>query len=192
MWIVRNYLSKMDDESFRIIGKALFVAQKFEMTCKDTLEWFLVVQNVVIAGVPFLGEEHLAYSEKLEKLFLGQIVNTANNQLRNPSTGTKFLTEDNHQILDKGIKGRNWIAHEGCGDIIQSHFANKPAEIDTGILTQHLEGILTADWLMSKWSYEFHEREPAPYIDKQGYISGVCRWVLSGENAYQYTTDAPH
>ena len=160
----------MDDDDFVLIGKALFLAQKFEMTCKDILAWILAAQRLSESAGPTL-EEFASHSDELRRLFLKPIIKLANAKLQ------RLMTKANYQVLDDGVKGRNWIAHECCENMIEANLNRRDPALDRGLLLQHFKNMATADALVSKWSFEFHEREPATMFFKQKYIDGIVDWV---------------
>ena len=171
MWLEKSGLNQIDDSIFEIIGKALFIAQKYEITCKDIVSMFLAIETVLVPNTNASLDEFISYSERLRKLFLGQLINIANDKIRDQ------LTEDNLAILDKGTKSRNWLVHQCCKKLIAENVTRTKPKIDISDFPFHIQNLLAADFLVSKWSFEFHEKERA-YISKEKYIDSILEWAI--------------
>ena len=86
---------------------------------------------------------------------------------------------DHISILKKGKDSRNFICHEFLKGLIASSFSEKEGyKYDLKLLKTHLNNIATADFIVSKWSYEFHENKSGDFIDQDKYIKGLIDWVL--------------
>ena len=73
MWIYKPGLQNIDSSIFELIGKSLFIAQKYEMTCKEIISMFLAIETVLVPSKNASLEEFISYSERLRNMFMGQL-----------------------------------------------------------------------------------------------------------------------
>jgi hypothetical protein len=155
MWLTTHALYQHDD-IFCIFGKSLFVIQKFEDTCKDIINWLHITKIVEDGKIIFLDDEYNSYCDKLSKIMLGNSIKSVNNIKH------EFEIEDKEiDILKNAKDSRNWIAHKLCSDcILKNIYTSNPAYDIPIELKKHVINVIKGDYLVSKWSYEFHEKEP--------------------------------
>ena len=46
-------------------------------------------------------------------------------------------------------------------------------------LLARIINIAKGDYLVSKWSYEFHEKKPGGFYDKNKYIDRILTWIFN-------------
>jgi hypothetical protein len=148
MWLLIN--EKLNDEFFLLqIGKALCLCQKFESTCKEIIMWF--------------------------NLFLGKSINLLKKNY------LLKIKESDLQILQNAKKSRNFIVHDSTDILISESFSSSliiESRLDIKIFKDHVKKIAEGDFLVSKWSYEFHEKESGAFYKKGIYIEKVMKWIF--------------
>jgi hypothetical protein len=172
MWLLIN--STLENEKLLIIaGRSLCLCQKFETTCKDIIMWLSSAKFVFEKKVSLLDDDYSDYVEELIKRQLGQSINKFELEV-------DIGIEPNEMgLLKKGKDSRNFICHEFLKDLILASFSSKKGyNPDLKILKTHIRNIATADYLVSKWSYEFHEKESGDFFDQEKYVKGLIDWVI--------------
>ncbi|MCF8564696.1 hypothetical protein LLE49_08040 [Alicyclobacillus tolerans] len=166
VWLTSQDLDRMAVPSEEL-GKAVLLCQKFEATCKDIVSWFEIVRKLDEEKIEFLGDEYLSYVDKLHQFLLGESILT----LRR-NHGRIGISADELSILNQARISRNWIVHRSG---LEAVFAN--GEIDNEQLVFHIRKIARGDFLVSSWSYEFHEKDTCNWKVEQEYIEMIVRWV---------------
>lgn len=108
-----------------------------------------------------------SYVYKLNAMLLGQSVShlkSGNDWLQ--------LDGDNLSKIEVAKASRNWIVHRsGYGLLLQSN------KFDVGEFLDNVKAVAMGDLLVSRWSYEFHEKEPAGWCPKELYVETISRWI---------------
>ena len=171
MWLVKSNFN--EQEVFSIYGKALFISQKFEIECKDIIRWFQAVNIVFEEKVDFMSEEYVSYCEKLSNIMLGRSIESI--KILNKRW---IFPESEIQTLITAKDSRNWIVHESCIDNIALNVMGRNViyEVPKELKNKIIE-IIKGDYIVSKWSYEFHEKESAYFFDEEKYIQSILNWL---------------
>jgi hypothetical protein len=167
MWLLPQNLDMLSKKS-EIIGKATLICQKFEVTCKDVISWFETVRVLEEGTVEFLSDEYLSYVDTLHNILLGDSIKRL----------TKYskwfhVSECDLEILQHARISRNWLIHQSG---LNTLFRN--VELNTEQLIFHVTNVIKGDFLVSKWSYEFYEKESNPWITENEYVDMVLKWIL--------------
>lgn len=173
MWLLIN--ETLDNKAVLLsAGKALCLCQKFESTCKDIIMWLCLSKSLHEKDFNFLSEKHITYVDKLHNLLLGNSIQTFREEFKNK------INKENLEILKDAKGSRNFICHELLKDFVSASFAqSKKYELDKRKLLNHIINIAKGDYLVSKWSYEFHEKKPGGFYDKNKYIDRISTWIFS-------------
>lgn len=174
MWLLIN--EKLNDKFFLLqIGKALCLCQKFESTCKEIIMWFETIKSLKENKYNFLDDKYKDNVDKLLNLFLGKSINLLKNNY------LLKIKESDLQILQNAKKSRNFIVHDSTGILISESFSPSliiESRLDIKIFENHVKKIAEGDFLVSKWSYEFHEKESGAFYKKGIYIEKVIKWIF--------------
>jgi len=174
MWFVTNDL-RNNTSIFMLFGKSIFISQKYENTCKDIIKWFHATMVLIKGEYEIFSNEYFDYTDKLIKLSLGRTIESfEKNQDLFKVTNTDI------EILKNAKDSRNWIAHSMCDECItdnlNSNISNStmPTEIE-----KHFVNIIEGEYLVSKWSHDFHDKETAIGFTKDEYIQRMKDWFYS-------------
>ncbi len=152
---------------FLSVGKALCIANEFEAKCNHALRVHRVT-NASRAGKSFdeVGE--------ISKSFQSQMLGSALRELEKDDD----VSEEDVAKLDSARESRNYIAHEGAviGEICSVRDEYVYERVNT--LMPHVRNVAEGDNLVSVWTYEMCEREPAPRLFRQEYVERVIKWVF--------------
>lgn len=159
--------SEIVDGYLQAVGKALYLATEFEHKCRYLLRIMKIVHehdtNPDWDGVA-------AFACSIKDKLLGPTLD----EIRH------FESEEAaFAILERGKIARNFIAHEAAG---LGHLSGVRPEIihrSATALRDHLELLIAADNLVSKWLYEIEEREPAPAVIQREYSQWVRDWIFA-------------
>lgn len=162
------------------IGKALYLANHYEASCKHILRIGNLVRG--IEQDPDASLDELVANLAADRM-LGGVLHDL--KTRFPELGGSQA--EVHQVLNAGREGRNFVAHEGglLSDL------ESPREV----LAEHLSRLRFAVWdvaqadnIVSAWAYEICEKEPAPRHWIAEYPSRVDSWIFGGvERAFDTT-----
>lgn len=172
MWLVIDQLYK-ENKIFHIYGKALFLAQKYENTCKEIIRWFKISEVLYTTKMQIDTNELKDYCSELVKISLGQTIHSLN------TNKTMFkVTQEEIKILKDAKNSRNWIAHNSFNECILNNFHESKNEtsIDKEF-NRNIVNIISADYLVSKWSYEFYEKESGSFFSEEGYRKNILDWL---------------
>jgi hypothetical protein len=81
--------------------------------------------------------------------------------------------------LKAATASRNFICHECLLPLV--HAPVGPHYQDSWEIEVHRARILSlaeGDYLVSRWSYEFHEKEWGGFKDRSTYVNGVLSWTF--------------
>ena len=177
MWLITDHLPE-SEEIPAVIGRTLFVCQKYEITCKDIISWLETTRSLVDKKIEFLSEEYLSYVDKLHKILLGRAIQKLE------KNALRFgVSKQDFQCLDLAKQSRNWLVHESCTELITSHFSGRNKTLTLPVeFREHVKTVVRGDFLVSKWSYQFHEKETAPWFRQDTYVERVVKWVFEGHS----------
>jgi len=174
MWLVFN--NKLNDEpNLLIIGKSLLLSQKFEDTCKNFVLMMSLTKKVAIEKEFELeSEEHGKYIDLLLSLFLGQSINYYKNYLK------EIVKNSDIEILKKAKYARNYICHESTVDFLYSSiYSKKDYKWNMNLLEKYIKDIAEGDYYVSRWTYEFQEKESGSFYNKKAYINNIIEWIFN-------------
>lgn len=161
------------EKIFSIYGKTIYIAQKFESTCKEILRWFQLVNIIKEKESTIDFNDFNSYSEKLSKLLLGSSINSFERIRDRINISDKSL-----KILKEAKLSRNWIAHELCTDNISDYFIKTDLKLKIPVELKHnVINLIKGDYLVSKWSYEFHEKEALYFYDEDFHVDKILNWL---------------
>ena len=157
-------------DEFSKAGKALFLCQKFERTCKEIIMWVTLSKSLEEKQFDFLSKGHIDSVDKLLQLYLGTSINNFFKCFT--------LNEKNKKILTDAKNSRNFICHEIMNDFIFLHNGrNEVVNQFNDRLFFHIQNLARGDYLVSRWSYEFYEKESGYFFDEKKYIKEIETWI---------------
>ena len=173
MWLLINSTLKNDQFLLRA-GKSLCICQKFETTCKDILMQLSSAKFVHDKRGSLLSNEYIKHFNDLIKRQLGDSIGDYEKDF------VQYIDSSELEILTKGKNSRNYICHDLLKDLIAASFSEKPKLIcDNKVFKEHLRNITLADYMVSKWSYEFQEQSSGDFYDKEKYVKNIINWVMA-------------
>jgi hypothetical protein len=160
---------------FLAAGKSLFICQHFEATCKDIVMWFCLSKALFENKFKFLSSDHIEYVDKLLKLLLGPSVKRLWNEF-----GDEFADND-IQVIENAREARNYICHQLIIPLVfaDSQQGNSSIQV-VDRLRQEVRNLAIGDYLVSRWAYEFFEKQSGSFMDKDSYVARLGAWVLNG------------
>lgn len=176
MWLLLN--KKLNDETnLLIIGKSLLLSQKFEDTCKNLVSMTSLTKKIVIEKeFKLKSEEHGKYIDLLLSLFLGQSINYYKNYLK------EIVKDSDIEILKKAKDARNYICHESTVDFFYSSInSKKDYKWNMNLLEKYIKDLAEGDYYVSRWTYEFQEKESGSFFNKQDYINNILNWIFNNK-----------
>lgn len=171
MWLVTRNLPRESD-LFDKAGKALFLCQKFEITCKNFHRLLVLTIGTQNKEFDFLSKDYFTASDKLLQLFLG-------NSIKGLSSLHGFsVNQDETEILREAKDSRNHICHEALMPLVNSNFfLSTELAAEDVIEDIHIKNLARGDYLVSKWSFEFQEQKSGSFFDEEKYVSEIQSWV---------------
>ncbi|MEW6359468.1 MAG: hypothetical protein AB1696_24235 [Planctomycetota bacterium] len=174
-WIVFD--ARLHEDDFLLsAGKSLFLCQHFEWTCKEIVMWLSLSKALYKKQFEFLSAEHRDYVDQLLSLFLGQSIQRLNQEF-----GGKI---NEHDIdLVKGAKdSRNFICHECMLNLVYAPLGDGYSfDWDTDSHRKHIRHLAEGDYVVSRWTYEFHEKESGAFKNRDCYVTAVESWVFNNK-----------
>jgi hypothetical protein len=138
--------------------------------------WFSLAKALHEKKFDFLGDQQKDYVEKLNGLFLGRSIQQLSKEF-----GTEFST-DEIETLKTATASRNFICHECLLPLIHAPFGSQyRSSWDIDAHQAHVHSLAEGDYLVSRWSYEFHERESGAFKDKDAYVASIVSWVVGDQ-----------
>ena len=155
---------------FEALGKALTLAQSFEGKCNHYLRVIKVTDAI----------ENEAAHEEIREIATGYRGRTIGGTLGDGIEDAPEVSESEVQILRDAKDSRNAIAH-GDQHISEVHSA-RPGKVYDCVLwmVPHVRNLARGDNLISAWTYQVTEFEPAPAGIQEKYEKTVLTWVLGG------------
>ena len=183
MWVIFDYRLE-EREFFEMTGKALFLCQHFEHTCKEIVMYLNLAKALSEQQLEFLSDDHKKYADKLMALFLGGSIKRLRKEF--PRIGSDAEIGD----IEKAKDSRNYICHESELDLIGARFAPRGYRYEwqpnTDILVSHFRNIATGDYVVSRWFYEFSEKESGAFKVKDEYVESlIARFLNDGKQSIQ-------
>lgn len=171
-WITSD--KRMEESDFLLaVGKCLFLCQHFESTCKDIVMWLHLSKAIHEGQFRFLSAEHEHYVDRLVSLFLGSSIQ----QLQHTFHGR--FTEEDFTVQKAAKDSRNFICHECVLDLVYAPFGPMYRFAwDVDLHREHVLALAKGDYLVSRWSYEFHEKESGAFVCQESYVADLERWVF--------------
>ena len=182
-WIINHQPLKQAellDAFFLAVGKALCLACAFEAKCKHIL-------NILKLSEYCKNDGHLSDSAALSVLLRSQLLGQTIKNVK----GFRDFSPEGIVILECAKDARNFIAHESAllawpisdtrADTIHEKITRLRSEVET---------LAAGDNLVSRWLYEFEEREPAHQILYRDYFRRIEQWIF-GEIDLGSVTEAP-
>jgi hypothetical protein len=163
-----------ENEFFLTIGKTLVLCQHFESACKNIVMWLCLAKSLHEEKFEFLSDGHKDYVEKLLNLFLGRSIEELKNKMPDIASPEDF------QILKEAKDSRNYFCHESSLGLIYAPYGNiYELNPDLTLINEHVGKLAMGDYLVSKWAYEFHEKESGAFKNRDQYISSIKGWILN-------------
>lgn len=173
MWLLIN--DTLNNDHFLLqAGRSLCICQKFETTCKDILILLSSAKSIKDNKFSLLDDEYIKNISALLKLQLGESIKKHQNDF------SEFINNSEIEILNMGKNSRNYICHDLMKDLIAASFSDRPKSIcNMKNFKEHVKNIAIADYLVSKWSYEFQEQISGDFYDKDEYVDRLINWVFN-------------
>jgi len=152
---------------FEAVGKALCVANNFEEKCNHILRVHKIT-DAIREGESDDEVREIATSFEAKRLYRAiQALDKSDD-----------VSEEKVDLLNSARESRNYIAHEGAlmGEVslLDAEYIFERVQE----LAPHVEKIAKGDNLVSAWSYEVSEREPAPRRFRATYVERVVDWTF--------------
>lgn len=160
------------DEFFLALGKALYLASRFEAKCRWVLQIGSMATHLDAGGD---WEAALELARALEGRRLGAAIKGLANL---SEIGKEEIAE-----LDRAREARNAIAHSlgNLGPVSSISARTLAEQKDT--LRQEVAALIAGDNLVSRWCYEIEEKEPAPREIQKLYPAWVSTWLWERDGA---------
>lgn len=152
-------------------GKALFLCQHFESTCKEIVTWFCVTKALIDKKFGLLSDEHKDYVDKLMRLFLDR-------SIRKLEDIPKIASKEEIDSIREAKESRNFVCHECLLSLIYAPYPCAKPKIDLSLFRRHVGKIAIGDYLVSKWSYEFHEKDSGAFKNRERYVNAIEEWIF--------------
>lgn len=134
--------------------------------------WLSTAKSLHEKEFKFLSEEHHEYSDKLLGGQLNKILGGFRKKFGNDY-------EEDVKNLHSARESRNFICHDLLKDFISASYVQQSKyTFDKKALTKHLQNIAIGDYIVSRWSYEFHEKESGYFKDKENYVQTLVSWAI--------------
>lgn len=159
------------DDVLLTLGRATYVAGRFERKCKFVLRIVKLVDTMHPdkAADPVMGLE-----EAIARLPKDQLLGRTLEQL----TSQMPAKQSEDGLLRGAREARNFIAHEGANFGVHSPVGTWLVEhLDK--LHDEVRNLAAGDNLISLWAFGIEEpRQPKPVVLIAGYEDALVRWVL--------------
>jgi hypothetical protein len=182
-WILNHQPLKQAeqlDAFFLAVGKALCLACAFEAKCKHILNLIKLSEHCKNGG-------HLSDSAALSVLLRSQLLGPTIKEV----SGFPDFSSEGIVMLECAKDARNFIAHESA--LLAWPISDTRADTISEKVTRlrsEVETLVTGDNLVSRWIYEFEEKEPAHPIIYGDYFRRIEQWIF-GEIDSGSVTEAP-
>lgn len=175
MWVIFDYRLEQP-KFFEMMGKALFLCQHFEHTCKEIVMYLSLAKALSENHFEFLSDEHKEHVDKILALFLGGSIKRLRNEFPNIGRDTDVVG------IERARDSRNYICHESQLDLIGAPYVPNEYRNDwepkTDILISHFNNVAIGDYVVSRWFYEFSEQENGSFKDRDEYVKSLINWFL--------------
>lgn len=154
---------------FAAVGKALAIANNFEHKVLHVLG-VMYLDEAADADIEFdeIGDYYdRAREERLFKAIQRIGVD-------------EEVTAKQLETLHTGRTSRNFLAHEGPAIFNASSVSDKHIYKRVLVLEPHVREIAKVDNIVSAWTYNIQEREPAPQHFMSTYEDRVVDWTFGG------------
>jgi hypothetical protein len=165
----RAFSSPLHQQYFATIGKALYIAQHFEMTCKSLVS-LLGHKNSVIMGSISLDDAGLKeFCQKIEKRRLHSAIEDL--------VSLASLPSDLKDMLTTAKESRNNIAHDSTISMNDPLAPEEALWESLESLSKDVDKLCIADAAVCSMIYSLTEDEVL-HVNK-GYTRDVMLWVFS-------------
>lgn len=167
-----------------LIGKLLFLCNKFEDTCKSIVMWVRLSKNLEDAKFEFMSKNHLSFVDILlgPKTTLGNSIEEFKEEVKDKSQKETregflygFANKGEIDILNKARKARNYICHKGY-QLFSYKYPNEDFRLEKRDINQKLHDLIEGEYLVSKWMYEFSEKESGDFFSRADYNKKLKKW----------------
>lgn len=157
----------------KVGGRSLFVCQHFESTCKDIVSQLCLTKALCEEKFEFLDDVHHDYVRTLFKQFLG-------NSIKRLWKDHPAIPADDIGALKAVAGSRNYICHELLLDQIHTGVGTQyQKRWDEQLHRMHVRTLAHGDYLVSRWSCEFHEKDSGRFVNRHCYVDRVVDWVFA-------------
>jgi hypothetical protein len=163
---IRN--PELADALLLAAGKALYLANAFEVKCKSVLKIFNIVEAIETDPV-------LSLEQAIAKLPKDKMIGGTLQDILRCRVGDDSATAE---LLDKARSARNFIAHEGVAVGAIWGLRTKAVIHHANLLRSAVDDLVAGDNVVSAWCYEIEEKEPAPQVFKAAYPAMANDWVF--------------
>jgi hypothetical protein len=173
MWLTSSYLGDLEAAYLMAIGRAICLAQNFELNCKNLLLFLDMGQALTVGRVESL-EDYFPYGEKLLRTLLGAAIKKIG--------AFSFVSSDHLETLTEAKDARNYFAHEAALPVRSGGVSWRPKgqviidELPT--LERKVEALAMGDDLVSGWLYEIEEKQSRRFV-QTAYVENIQTWVLA-------------
>jgi hypothetical protein len=121
-----------------------------------------------VEQIEFLSDDYMSYVDRLHAMLLGKSISI----LRSDNYWFG-ISDEKLSTLNHARDARNWIVHQsGLGVLFRNE------ELSAEQLILNITKVARGDFLVSRWSYEFYEKEAFNWIREQDYIDMIVKWVI--------------
>lgn len=173
-WQEPSFIS-LANEFFSTLGRALYLANSFEVKCGHILQAERIAAKFGESGDADAAVQLVA-------------------AMKNPMLADLFkelnklypITPENTETLDKARAARNFVAHEGgrIGPLVDTSAKAIQEQIDA--LRPHIRDLAAGDNLVSLWEWGLQEiGDPPPYGYFRHYPAAIESWVFGGPSFFE-------
>ena len=169
MWIRYSEFSERDNHYITALGRALVLAQHFEMTCKEIVMWFDIATMASKGTIKTVQDIKESSEILLERMLASTIKHVGTNHK---------ISDGDIEVLAKAKDARNFIAHQAANPVLMEGIPASAFVKSVEELRTNAEPLAYGDNLVSSWSYEFHEQECRPHLISTAYPAETLDWVM--------------
>ncbi|MCK4797049.1 MAG: hypothetical protein KAT05_06680 [Spirochaetes bacterium] len=152
------------NKSFIVLGKALWVCQRFE---RDF--------GLILSLAKFNKAGHMVADEMIK--IIRKDANKRLGDLKKAFIKGKYIgdpTKEFKKILKRGVMSRNYIAHSSCGRFVQK----QKAEVFVNDIKEHVSNIAIAHIVIKLASADIHKKKPPISCSPESFSREVVDWVI--------------
>ena len=169
MWLAFESINMIGLRYSSAVGRALVLAQSFESNCKYVL---LIAQLGLKLENGDINVSNMAsYSAQLERWFkLGRDIMLFGSHHQ--------VSEDEIEILRKGVDARNYIAHQAAYPILSGKKADSEILQELPNFVAQVSALAAAENLIGQWSFMIQEKVTPPQHLITSFPLQVTQWVI--------------